>query len=111
MRRTARSESSDGGVLEPRGHQVEEALLAQPERRPVELGVRDEARVLLAAGAVEHDLEDGRVLGAGQPVEDAKGGQPNARLPLRGAGKRVPRCERVVHASLDVLIGFPDGKR
>jgi len=84
-------------VLEPRGHEVQEPVLGEAQRRPVELGVGDEARMLLTAGTVEDDLEHSRVLGAGESVEQAKGRQADASLASGGAGKRVPRGECVVH--------------
>src|ERR1700736_317511 len=46
--------------LQARGHQVQEGDAgAEPERRPVELLMRDETGVLLAAGAGEAHAEDG----------------------------------------------------
>ena len=41
----------------------------EAERRPVEVVVRDEAGVLVPAAAREADAEDGRVRGAGKPLE------------------------------------------
>src|SRR4029079_10086874 len=84
-------------LLEARSHQVQVALVAEAERRPVQLDVRDETGVLLAARAVEGDLEDRGMTGPGQPLERAEGGQAHTALaPLR-ARERVPRGERVVH--------------
>src|ERR1051325_5290371 len=92
--------------LEPRRHQVEEDALGEPERRPVELVVRDEARMLLAAAAVEVDLEDGRVRCSRKLLDPPEGRQGDAGLPTLRARERVPRRQRVVHGS--VVIGAPD---
>ena len=83
--------------LEPRGHQVEEGrLAAEPERRPVELVVRDEAWMLAAAGAAELDLEHG---GVRRARAAARGGGTTT-----GATRALPRSGhenvyRVVSAS------------
>ena len=58
-----------GGVAGARGHEVDEPARVASERRPVEVVVRDEALMLLAAAAVEADAVDGRVRRAGEPLE------------------------------------------
>ena len=75
-------------------------MLIEAERCPVELVVRDEAEVFLAAAAGEADAEHGRVGGAWYPVDLAEGGQPDGRLASGGAGERVPGRQRVIHDRL-----------
>src|SRR5262249_53165328 len=86
-----------------RGHQVEEPSLAEPEGGPVELVVRDEARMLLAAGACELDLVDGRMRRSGQPHEPAERRERHVRRAEARAGKRVAAAENVVHGLYNVL--------
>src|SRR5206468_13106586 len=60
--------------VEGRGHQVQEdTLRLEAERRPVELVVRDEPRMLPAAAAVEVDVEDRRVPGARKLLDPPEG--------------------------------------
>ena len=59
--------------IEPCGHHVVEASALKAERSPVEIVVRDQAAVLLPAGAGEQDAEDCRVSGAGEAFELAEG--------------------------------------
>src|SRR5437764_1307898 len=56
-------------------HQVVKDPALQPERRPVEIVMRYESFVLLAAGACEQDLKDGGMRSAGESFELAKRGQ------------------------------------
>jgi hypothetical protein len=72
----------------------------QSERCPVELVVRDESEVFVAAAAGEADAEHGWAGGAWQPVDFAEGGQSDARLALGGAGECVPGRQRVVHVAV-----------
>jgi hypothetical protein len=51
---------------------VEDAVDSRAERRPVELVVGDETRMLLAAAAVEANAIHGRMRGAGQALERAE---------------------------------------
>jgi hypothetical protein len=96
--------------LKSGGHQVQERrTLVHPSRCPVELVVRDETEVVLAAAAGETDAEHGRVNRARQPVDLPEGGQPHARLAPGGAGERVPGRQRVVHAV--VVIGSDEGQQ
>ena len=69
-----------GERLEPVGHQVEEHAALQAERRPVEIVVRDEPPVLLAATASEQHLEDRWMLGARQPLQLPEGRKRDTRL-------------------------------
>ena len=52
----------------------------EPERRPVELLVREQAVVLLAAVAAEPDAEDGRVRSSRQLFDAAEGREQHVRL-------------------------------
>src|SRR5205814_1863437 len=79
--------------LELRGHQVEEDALAEPERRPVELVVRDQARVPPAATAVEGDLVDGRVRRTRKLLDPAERRERDLGLPTLRARKLVARPE------------------
>src|SRR5581483_6778252 len=78
-------------LLDTGRHQVHEGAALEAERRPVELLVGDEARMLVAARAGETDAEDGRMRCPGQAVELAEGRQLHARLAPRGAGEGVAR--------------------
>src|SRR6185437_17039542 len=96
--------------FEPRGHEVEKLLpRGEAERRPVEILVREESVVLLAAPAVEADAEDGRVRGAGQLLDAPERREQHVGLASHRTGERVAARERVVHA--DVVETTPDGER
>jgi len=87
--------------VERGGHQVQEdAFLLEAQRRPVELVVRDEARMPAAAAAVEVDLEDGRVLGPRKLRDPAEGRERDPSLPPLRAGEAVSARECVEHAFL-----------
>ena len=53
-------------------HQVEEGAGVQPERRPVEVVVRDQAGVFVPTWAREGDREHRGMGGAGQPLQAAE---------------------------------------
>src|SRR6478752_9065619 len=97
------------GRLEPRRHQIEELPRPEPERRPVEIVVRDEPVVLLPASTVEPDAKDGGVRRAGELLDAAERRQQHVRLAPRGAGEGVTAGERVVHG--DVVETTSDEKR
>src|ERR671936_2252491 len=92
--------------VELRSHQVQEDTVAEAERRPVELVVRDQARVPPATAAVEGDLVDGRMRCAGELLDVAEGRQRHVRFPPLRARELVARLENVVHRA--VVIGPPD---
>ena len=94
--------------VELSGHQVEKHALGEPKRRPVEVVMRDEPRMALAAAAVEVDLEDGRVRRARQLLDPPERRERDPGLPPVRAREGVPRRERVVHDS--VVIGRSDEK-
>src|SRR5215204_7168500 len=77
------------------------------QRCPVELLVRNEARMPSTAAAVELHLVDGRMSRARQALEQAERRERHVGLlPLR-AREGVPGRERVVHDG--ILIDPPDG--
>jgi len=97
IRRAASSESS-ARVVEAIRHQVHERAGGRAERRPVELVVRDEPVVLVAAAARKANPVDDGVCGTREPVEAAERRQRHAcLLPVR-TRERVPARESVVHA-------------
>src|SRR5262249_44407616 len=69
----------------------------EPERRPVELVVPHEPRVVGPAPAGELDAVDGGVLRARELLQPPEPGQPHARVPVPRARERVGGGERVVH--------------
>jgi hypothetical protein len=92
--------------IEPRGHEVEKLAGAKPERRPVELFVREQAVVLGAAAAVEPHPEDSRMSGARQPLNAEEGRQRHVRLAPYRTRERVAARQRVVDR--DVVETAPD---
>ena len=75
---------------------------AKPERRPVEVVVRDEPRMLLAAGALERDAVDRRVRRARR---GARAGGRTRAAPTSRRGRGNANVYRVVSASYIALIG------
>ena len=93
-----------GERVAPRGHQVHEPrLLLETERRPVEVVVAHEARMLLPAATFELDPVHRRVLRARQLLEppEARGAAPTSSR----AGDRLKRY-RVVSASY-IAVSYP----
>ena len=89
-------------------HQVQEGVAAaEPERRPIELGVADESRMLVAATAFEANAEDGRVGSPGQTLQPAKARQGHPRVTVLGTREGVPGRQAVVDHPF--VIGRPDG--
>ncbi len=84
-------------IVVARGHQVQKPTCRPTERRPVEIVVSQEPRVLDAASAIEPHAVNGRVCSTGKPFEPAEVRQRNARLLLRWTREYVPPGERVVH--------------
>ena len=70
---------------------------SEPERRPVEIVVRDEARMLVAARARECDREHRRMDRAGQTLQAAERRRASRRSPRARTGEHVARPQRVVH--------------
>ena len=67
--------------VEVRRHEVQElSRAAEAERRPVEILMRQEAVVLLAAAAVEPHAEDGRMRGTGEPLDAPESREQHVRL-------------------------------
>jgi len=58
-----------------------ESAVDEPERRPVEIVVRDKALVAVAAAAVELDAIDGRVRRPGKALDAPESVQRHVRLP------------------------------
>ena len=72
-----------------RGHQVDERRAAvEAERCPVEVVVRDETEVVVAATAVELDAVDARILRAGQLLEAAEAREAHRGTPCLGHENR-----------------------
>src|SRR5262249_24634447 len=86
-------------------HQVQERAATEPERRPVEVVVRDEARVLLSARAREVDPVHDRVRSAWKSLERTERRQAHRRLASGRTRKRVRRCQDVVHLPLCIGRG------
>ena len=80
-----------------RGHQVEEAACVPAERRPVEIGVRHQPRMLLAAHAVEADAVHGGMRRAGKPLDQPEVRERNTRLLAVRTREGVAGSQRVVH--------------
>ena len=80
-------------LLDPRGHQVQvRRRVLQAERRPVEVIVRHERRVLFAAAAGELDAKDGRVV-CTRAVARAGGSRERRTCVSRASGTRT--CRRL----------------
>jgi hypothetical protein len=88
-------------------HQVDEGPRMGSERRPVEIVVRDETRMLLAAAAVEADAVHGWVRRARQPLEQAERRECHLCVLAAGTREGVAGREYVVHGHM--LIDQPDG--
>src|SRR5689334_21670929 len=72
------------------------------QRAVVQIVVRDEADVVIAAGAVVRDPVDGGMGGAGQALEPTKGRQRYAHglaVSTPGTVEPVARSQHVVHGS------------
>src|SRR2546430_9490392 len=94
--------------VEVRRHEVQElSRAAEAERRPVEILMRQEAVVLLAAAAVEPHAEDGRMRGTAEPLDAPESREQHVRLAPYPTGERVATREGVVHAH--VVETTPDG--
>jgi hypothetical protein len=85
--------------LDPVGHQVQERAGVEPERRPVELVVRDEPGMILAARTREADAVHGRMRGALESLELPERREADRRFAPGRAGERVSRRQHVVHGS------------
>jgi hypothetical protein len=84
-RRQVAELAADG--LEARGPEVEELTRAETERRPVELLVRDQAGVFLAASAGEPHTEEGRMRSARQLLDAPERRQRTCVSPRTGQAK------------------------
>src|SRR5213080_1036739 len=92
---TARLEALEAELerLQAGGHQVQERVaLPASERRPVELRVGDESRMLLATPALEANPEDGGMRSTGQTLQPAEARQGDPRVAVLGTREGVPGC-------------------